>query len=395
MISKISFKNYKLFKDRQELELKPLTILIGKNSSGKSSITKLLPLIEASLKSNSEIPISPENNGVELGREFRDLIYGRYDIGSLEIRFETDEKDVFTVEIASGVRVGDIPRIIRWNFNDSYDFKYQDLNQTYINLVTGKEKKLKFRGFKIDDSNYSDFQDKLSLTTNYIGPYRAIPSRSIDTVATFQFRNNQKLGINGSGAYPYLIVDALLNKNKISSRLSAWYRDKFEGWGIDANIENRNYFELELVRENPEIRINFKDVGQGMVQILPLILSSFIPSNSEEINIFEQPELHLHPSAHGDIAERFAKSTKELGKRYLIETHSQNFILRLRRLIAEGVLDKDDLVIYYLDYDEEQAKTDLKKINIDKNGEVDYWPTQIFNESLEEVLAIRKAQKQS
>lgn len=32
MINKIIFKNYKSFKEEQELELKPITILIGKYS---------------------------------------------------------------------------------------------------------------------------------------------------------------------------------------------------------------------------------------------------------------------------------------------------------------------------------------------------------------------------
>ena len=49
MINKISFKNYKLFKEKQTLELKPITILIGKNNSGKSAVLKLMTLIEGAL----------------------------------------------------------------------------------------------------------------------------------------------------------------------------------------------------------------------------------------------------------------------------------------------------------------------------------------------------------
>lgn len=52
--------------------------------------------------------------------------------------------------------------------------------------------------------------------------------------------------------------------------------------------------------------------------------------------VVEEPETHLHPAAHGDLAERFVDSfIEDSNKRYLIETHSQNFVLRLRRLIAE------------------------------------------------------------
>ena len=84
MLEKIKFKNYKLFKDWQELELKPITILIGKNSSGKSAVLKLPTLIESSISGSFSEPLRMNNNGIELGGEFKDLIYGRQ-YGNLEI----------------------------------------------------------------------------------------------------------------------------------------------------------------------------------------------------------------------------------------------------------------------------------------------------------------------
>ncbi|MGB4958426.1 MAG: AAA family ATPase, partial [Saprospiraceae bacterium] len=80
MLNKIGFKNYKLFKHNNELEIKPITILFGKNSSGKSSITKFLYVFFGYLNSNIkefEPPIFSLNyNEVEIGAEFRDLLYG-------------------------------------------------------------------------------------------------------------------------------------------------------------------------------------------------------------------------------------------------------------------------------------------------------------------------------
>lgn len=49
MITKIKFKNYKAFPDLEELELRPVTLIIGKNSSGKSSILKLIALLTSIL----------------------------------------------------------------------------------------------------------------------------------------------------------------------------------------------------------------------------------------------------------------------------------------------------------------------------------------------------------
>ena len=80
-------------------------------------------------------------------------------------------------------------------------------------------------------------------------------------------------------------------------------------------------------------------------------------------------------------------------KHYLIETHSLNFVLRLRKLVADGTISKDDLAIYYVDFDEERNESSMKLIEVDSDGEVEWWPEGIFNESLKEVIEIRKAQE--
>ena len=81
-------------------------------------------------------------------------------------------------------------------------------------------------------------------------------------------------------------------------------------------------------------------------------------------------------------------------KRYLIETHSQNLVLRLRRLIAEGKLDKEDLALYYVDFDEEKNESSLNQIEIDETGGIpnNDWPEGIFNEVSRETRAIYNIQ---
>ncbi|MBD2674588.1 AAA family ATPase, partial [Aphanizomenon flos-aquae FACHB-1416] len=75
-VKSISFKNYKAFYEEQTMQLKPITILIGKNSSGKSSIAKLFTLLENSLNGDINEPILLNNKGVELGEEFKNLFFG-------------------------------------------------------------------------------------------------------------------------------------------------------------------------------------------------------------------------------------------------------------------------------------------------------------------------------
>ena len=71
MIKKIRFQNYKPFSGQEELELRHVTLIIGKNSSGKSSVLKLLPLLTSMINEDNWIP-SLNINGVSYGGSYQD-----------------------------------------------------------------------------------------------------------------------------------------------------------------------------------------------------------------------------------------------------------------------------------------------------------------------------------
>jgi predicted ATPase len=109
------------------------------------------------------------------------------------------------------------------------------------------------------------------------------------------------------------------------------------------------------------------------------------------MSIVEHPEMGLHPSAHGTLADRYIQAAQLDSSRFLIETHSENFILRLRRRIAEGALPPDDVALYWIE-DAVQSCPRVKRITLDEKGGIDFWPRGVFTEDLKEVQAIRRAQ---
>ena len=77
MINSISFVNYRIFANRQTLTLAPMTVLFGKNNTGKSAVLKLPLLVESALKCKTQEVFSRICNEVTLCDEFRDIVYNK------------------------------------------------------------------------------------------------------------------------------------------------------------------------------------------------------------------------------------------------------------------------------------------------------------------------------
>ncbi len=364
MISTIKFKNYKIFKSWQTLQIKPMTVLIGKNSSGKSAVLKLPTLIQGSLAGDFPEPLRWKNNGIELGGEFKDLIYGRNPLGQLEFNLNSGEDEL---EVVVSHLEG-IPKLFFWKYNDK-------------EIIEPSEED--FNGFIYKQYSLNN----LSLTTEYISSLRLGLERYFDKSP----QKFNRVGLFGEHVYQILIDDALTTPQNLVKQVSEFYKLNFEGWGLSINKDTPPYV-IDL--ESDDLRINIKDVGLGIVHALPLVTRACMKAEQKILISIEEPELHLHPAAHGNLAELFIESLTDTNKNYFIETHSQNFLLRLRALVAEGKLDSEDLAIYYVDYDEERNESNLVSITVNEQGEVDYWPENIFSESLYETIRIRKAQKQ-
>lgn len=363
MIDSITFSNYKLFKSRQTLKLKPITILIGKNNSGKSALLKLPVVISQSLKGEPlkwSYQLSSSNiDTIQLGRAFRDLIYNKNETQSLNIKFEKGD--------------------------NSIEFSYID-PEGFLELKKDQEPLDNYQSYK----NLSSIpeKEKFDFAIDYLAGIREEPQYDY----IYNKEHYANVGVKGQNTYPILIED-FIESGELLTKVSKWFEDNFEGWKLDIiKNEKQTVTDYEVVIRNSNTNaINLRQTGQGVQQVLPLILRSFLPAFSSQLNIIEEPETHLHPAAHGNLAERFVESYNENSNiKYLIETHSENLILRLRALVANKKLKAYDLAIYFVDYNQEKKESTLTEIEIDDLGNIknDDWPNGIFTESLDEISRI-------
>ena len=118
-------------------------------------------------------------------------------------------------------------------------------------------------------------------------------------------------------------------------------------------------FQLQVkVRSGPHA--NIMDVGYGVSQSLPVLVDVMTAADSNSGSrsrrrtadrsfLLQQPEVHLHPRGQAQLANLFVEAYKKNGSRFLIETHSDYIIDRIRISVRERLLRPEDVSILYFE----------------------------------------------
>lgn len=139
-----------------------------------------------------------------------------------------------------------------------------------------------------------------------------------------------------------------------------------------------------MLETRPGQWINLWEAGSGILQIFSIVLQGFLtPKNSTLL--LEQPEIYLCPRLQAELGTIIAEIARQ-GKTVLVETHSEHLVLRLQRLIAQGILKPGDVAIYFFKLNE-SGYTEAQRIGIDKLGQLENWPEGFFETDLKELDA--------
>lgn len=146
---------------------------------------------------------------------------------------------------------------------------------------------------------------------------------------------------------------------------------------------------FQILVKKGTISINLADVGYGVSQSLPIAVESIVANKGSRL-LLQQPEVHLHPKAQAALGSLFATLYNEDKKELIVETHSDYIIDRLRLHVAKGEVKADDVQILYLH--NQKGKTVVHHIGLDSDGNVIHAPGEYreFFLSEQERLFMRK-----
>jgi predicted ATPase len=139
-------------------------------------------------------------------------------------------------------------------------------------------------------------------------------------------------------------------------------------------------FQLRIKIAGPPF--NLVHVGYGVSQVLPIIVDALQKPRGTTF-LLQQPEVHLHPKAQAELGS-FLASTAKLGeKKFIIETHSDYLIDRIRMDVRDNeYLSENDVVILY--FERSGGTVNISPIYIDKNGNLINTPNTYRGFFLEE-----------
>lgn len=137
------------------------------------------------------------------------------------------------------------------------------------------------------------------------------------------------------------------------------------------------------------VMTNLTDLGFGTSQVLPVLVAI---NQLEPGSLFSvsQPETHLHPEVQALLANYFVRLTKDRNMSFIIETHSEYLINRLRLLVAKGEIGQEDLSAVYVTNSGTEAK--VCPIELRSDGSIDGAPPDFFETYMMDVMNLALAE---
>ncbi|WP_241776996.1 DUF3696 domain-containing protein [Acidovorax sp. Root275] len=422
----------------------PLTVLFGANSAGKSSLGHLLLALQQTARSTDRkraLHLGDTSSLIDLGT-FTDCLHGHdlkqalsFELGwtlpkaldvrdplQPEARYQGDRMRLDVSMVANKAQQPEVQGL-RYGLlsgeREVIDVTLERDEKRKLNLTSTRygfkmadgrkwplEEPEKF--YRLSDTSMARYKNAGFLTDfalaaesmleriSYLGPLRSHPQR------IYQWSGDTPASVGQMGEYAVAAILAAQGEGRRLNRqaghhtkgfaefIAAWLKDLgvIDDFAVQPVAVGRKEYEV-LVKTHakaPEVKIT--DVGFGISQVLPALVQAFYCPPHSTVWM-EQPEIHLHPQVQAELADVFISATqaREDGKsrdvQLIVESHSEHFLNRLQRRVAEGMIKPADVAVYFCR--RAGSATELEPLRLNVFGEIENWPEHFFGDEMADI----------
>jgi hypothetical protein len=240
---------------------------------------------------------------------------------------------------------------------------------------------------------FDQFEQALEVQLDsicYLGPLRELPARYY----SWSGEAPVDVGLDGDRTIEALLAAMTRtlepsggNPVRFGELIAKWLlrMELLDSFEVRPIAPNRKDYEVLVRSRGSAETVKLTDVGLGISQVLPVLVQAFYVDPGSVV-LLEQPELHLHPRAQSSLADLFIdairmwedESPRDI--QLLVESHSEHFLRRLQRRIAEGKLSPDETALYFCSPGPEGST--IEKLQVDKYGRIANWPENFFGDAI-------------
>ncbi len=444
MLTSWRIKNFKAWQDSGPIKLAPLTVFFGENSAGKSSLGQLLLALKQSATSEqmqSPLDFGDAQSLIDLGTFAQNVHQGQL---NQPLQFELQwrlaqtltlhgvgqpedaplQVDALGLEVSVLADSAQQPQVQSICYR-AFQHEQELLNVSY-NSAQGAELQVQIQHPQVQSYSIAvadgasperfyqlpqvqqpaaPFLSALALETQAIlADVHALAALRVAPRRDYGWSGESPSGVGRAGESVVAAVLAASAEQRqfqfaagqpeqpFAQGIAYWLQEMgvASDFSIQPDQAASEQYQVLLKNHARADAVNLADLGFGVSQLLPVLVQAFYAPPNATVWL-EQPEIHLHSQVQAGLADMLIAATqaKEAGLarnvQIIVESHSEHFLNRLQRRIAEGVISHDDVALYFCSREGSEAQ--IEALAIDTYGEIANWPENLFGDEMTDIAA--------